>query len=380
MSNRCRLCGSLANTKILHKLNFSKSNTKEIIGNYDVCICNACGFGYADGVFNQKDLNQYYMDNSKYEGFLDSDDLDDVYEDWFLLVTNLVEKYISDYNTHIMDIGCATGGMLKRLQKIGYTNLTGVDPSPVCVDHINKISGAKGICATIDHLDKENSADVILTFFVLEHIADIHKTMRQLSDMTNKKGYLFVSVPDVCGFNTSNDSPFQEFSIEHINYFSQHSLKFLASMYGFDLVEYAKFHRGWMICVFRKFHDSLTEASLISYIENSKKLEDSIIKKIKPYWDKQIIVWGLGTFCRYLLAENILSKCEITTFVDQNPHYSGVSMTVNDRDIPVILPPDLNDTSTPIMIISKFYQKDILLSIKEKYMLKNPVILLFDEY
>ena len=41
--------------------------------------------------------------------------------------------FVQSPQTRLLDMGCATGGLLHELQLLGYQNGVGFDPSPACV-------------------------------------------------------------------------------------------------------------------------------------------------------------------------------------------------------------------------------------------------------
>jgi len=67
---------------------------------------------------------------------------------------------------------------------------------------------------------------------LLEHLLDPLPTLQDVAHVVVEGGLLFVEVPDVEGFASCARAPFQEFSIEHINYFSRLSLAGIAGRAG----------------------------------------------------------------------------------------------------------------------------------------------------
>ena len=65
-------------------------------------------------------------------------------------------KYVSELNitkgSKIVDIGCGNGGLLKALSDLGYYNLFGVDPSPICARNVNNSAGLVGLQGSLDKL------------------------------------------------------------------------------------------------------------------------------------------------------------------------------------------------------------------------------------
>lgn len=98
----------------------------------------------------------------------------------------------------VLDIGCAFGFLLKRLQN-DFTELHGLDISEYAVDRAKKeIPSAKIKKVNIDtdglpYPDKY--FDLITALDVLEHTKSIEKNMNLISSKIKKGGYLIITVP-----------------------------------------------------------------------------------------------------------------------------------------------------------------------------------------
>src|SRR6185369_11708953 len=100
---------------------------------YDVVICEQCGAGFADDIPPQSAFDDYYRDLSKNEDIAPPGTQPPPVEQRFRDIAALVAKYIPAPESQVLEIGCATGGLLKALLDLGFQNLLGSDPSPGCV-------------------------------------------------------------------------------------------------------------------------------------------------------------------------------------------------------------------------------------------------------
>lgn len=98
----------------------------------------------------------------------------------------------------VLDIGCAFGFLLKRLQN-DFTELHGVDISEYAVERAKKESlSAKiqKINIDADGLPYPNEYfDLITALDVLEHTESIEKNLNIISTKIKKGGYLIITVP-----------------------------------------------------------------------------------------------------------------------------------------------------------------------------------------
>jgi predicted SAM-dependent methyltransferase len=236
--------------------------------------------------------------------------------------------------------------------------------------------------------------DFIILVAVLEHIQDLGGALQKLHNLLSPAGKLYIEVPDATKFTFSPDAPFQEFSIEHINFFSPLSLANIMGAHGFEEVfstqasyDQTDTHTGYAIrMVFQKsnvnhkftpIQDHAAETGLKNYIEASQKVEGRIHKTINELVDGQqpLIVWGVGTHTQRLLATSRLANAKIIAFVDSNPNYQGKQL----NNVPIIHPERLIGTSNPILVSSRIFQSEIVHQIQFELKLKSNIFTLYED-
>jgi hypothetical protein len=227
---------------------------------------------------------------------------------------------------------------------------------------------------------------------VLEHVCDLRCTLDRVRGLLMPGGTLFLEVPDATAFADSPDAPFQEFSIEHINYFSPASLTNLLASCGFlriqceqTPVEVTPGRKSTILrAAFRLrsdgdhekvVRDVETEPRLRAYIEQSLAVERRIHEVTAGLADRgeSVIVWGVGTHTQRLLATSRLADAPISAFVDSNPRYQGQVL----RGVPVVAPSELLGRPDPILVSSRVCQSAIVHQIRETLLLPNEVITLY---
>lgn len=131
---------------------------------------------------------------------------------------------------NILEVGCSSGFMLFPLIKKGF-KCTGIEPSGVFSRFLK--SKKIDVYSSIEKLKKNTNKkfDLIIHFFVLEHIADPIKFIKSLLPLLEKKGQIIFEIPNVADplHTLYNISAFERFywSIAHHWYFSEKSLKFI---------------------------------------------------------------------------------------------------------------------------------------------------------
>lgn len=371
------------------KLSFftQKFSSKDIflMDGYDVVQCQKCGFTFADGIPSQADFDKYYAAMSKYEFNYQGGLVSDEYVSYFIKIFSFLSPYLPDKNIKVLDVGCSTGGLLSVFKSNGYSRLLGIDPSLECSRVAKELYGIEVAVSTIYDFSSTEKFDLVILSAVLEHLADFDYSMRKIRSLLNENGLLFVAVPDVERFSLYVSSPFQQFSTEHINYFTRQSLKNLLSLFSFEEVvvrqdehklndtidpEILSLSKKYPKQAPQAVKDAVSGPCLKDYIIKCSAIDSTLRQTIqtKLSGKGKIIIWGVGTHTQRLLGSGLdLSK--ILYFVDSNKRYAGKKIS----GLEVKLPEAIKE-GAPILISSHSYQKEITHQIKEVLKLNNEII------
>lgn len=384
----CSVCGSNAK-KPLFQQRFS---TMLLVQGYTVVVCGNCGFAYADDIPEQDAFDAYYRDLSKYE-YEHHGGRESEHDEARLRETaEALSKSIPGPQSRILEIGCSTGRLLAFLKERGFPNVWGLDPSPGCAEAARSLYGVPVLTASLSGLaESQEKFDFLIMVGVLEHIRDLQGALATIHQVLSADGRVYVDVPDATQFADWPDAPFQEFSTEHINFFSGRSLANLMEVHGFRCLASEKAQQGFtqttvIPSVQATFEnspaapggwtrDDEAEMRLLEYVRQSRTVDTRIRQIIdRAAIGKPIIVWGVGTHTQRLLADGGLDKADICLFVDSNPKYQGQQL----RGISVVSPESLKQRTEPILISSRVFQREIQGQIRDRLKLENELLLLYD--
>ena len=327
----CPVCQNIERAELLHTQKFTLSDNHLLPKKYDVIACGRCGFVYADTSANQDAYDKYYAEMSKY-------DMNYTCADSLLYIDRAkwINTFICNRTDSIIDIGCGNGQSLLELQKLGLSDLTGLDPSEKCVSDLKK-KGINGITSSIFSISTSRKYDCAILSGVLEHIYDVGKIMETMKQLLKQRGLLFVCVPDASRYQDYDSIPFDYFNIEHINHFDETSLLNLGLQHGFSTISFLKTTitlsqttQPMVFCVYENDEKSATDWQSYSrncvadYITHTRKnvvINDIINQLIET--KEEIIVWGAGNYTSRLLANAGLDKCNIIMIVDNDKHKQG---------------------------------------------------------
>jgi 2-polyprenyl-3-methyl-5-hydroxy-6-metoxy-1,4-benzoquinol methylase len=378
------VCGSAGARRVIFSQRFFDGSLGDEFG---IAICAACGAGFAEAAVSQQALDRYYAEQSKYafestggsESEFDSRRFDSLVE--------RVRPLIGSSSSRILDMGCANGGLLAAFKRRGFSNLLGCDPSPACALAAERIHGVEVRVGTMAQAAGWGERyDLITLVGVLEHIKEVRVALTTLGGLLAPRGIVFVAVPSVEGFAGCRNAPFQQFSMEHLNFFSVKSLNRLMAASGFAALE-----NGHEVVEWRKGitepvlygaftgspaegvgFDDLTGPALERYVAVSRAGDARIFAMLSRLAeDRQpLVVWGVGALTRRLMAASPLADANITGFVDSNTHVQG-QLFCGQR---VLAPGQLAGTGTRILICSVAFQSEITELIRGKLGLGNEIV------
>jgi SAM-dependent methyltransferase len=382
------VCGGVER-RPLFRQRFAEIAGGSLLSGYDVVACPDCGCVFADDLPTQDEFDSYYEGLSRYESPERAGENPLFERDRAAAVADLITSFLPSRDARVLEVGCATGRLLHEIRGRGFANVSGLDPSPSCAETALREFGIPVETGTLFALSRrEDELDMVVLVGVLEHIRDLAGALSALRKVLKAGGRLYVEVPDACEFATWLDAPFQQFSVEHINFFSQRSLENLLSVNGFRLLELKKLPRPFtetstmpvIAAIFEKtgrpfgpwVRDESTEPRLLEYIRRSKELAQSDVAVIDSLVESgdPIVLWGVGTNATRLLSTTRLGEANIVAFFDSNPKVQGKELL----GVTIRPPAELREMSYPVLIASRVFQDEIERQIREDLRCPNKII------
>lgn len=367
------------------------SNTMSPIGgldmSYRVSRCADCGFAYASELPDSATYAAYYRGLSKYDVMTSTAEIRPVDRVRMAAAVGLCVPHLAT-DALIADIGCGTGALLNAFRKAGWSRLYGIDPAPGAPAKANALFGLHNVrTGTLsqahESLPLAQVALVCLTG-VLEHLPDLHADLSALVAGVNKSAMILVEVPALERYVREPLEPYGEFSLEHIQYFSAHSLGRLMAELGYacrahDIVTLSGGVTDSLFGLFvrqdaRPAESQGDPADLHAYIELSEKTIRQVLDRIVHCPARQLVIYGAGSHSARLLprleAAGISER--IVGVVDGNPNLLG--QTIGRYE--VCSPTDLARWPEATIVVSSFGAQDaIAQSIACRF--TNPILRLY---
>jgi SAM-dependent methyltransferase len=390
-SRACPACGSREAEVIFHQ-SFETLSRPGLVDAYDVVCCRACGLGFADGLPEPDEFERYYAQMSKYEHQVTAGRTSEPDQARCRLIARQIAGVTDDRQAPVLDVGCSTGALLAALKEAGFGDVEGLDPAPACASiafEAHGITVRTGTAADLPRLSRRYG--LILLSAVLEHLLDPTAVLADTRSALQDDGLLFIAVPDVEGFAECATAPYQEFSVEHINFFSLGSLASMLASAGFVCVDAVHARLPWtseatapaLHAVFQRSEhvldnptDGVTRAALLAYAATSERIEESVLGRLAALAERErpVLVWGVGTHTRHLLKVGALDGLRIAAYVDSDPNYQGAEL----RGVPVLAPSAVVGRDEAILVSSGTLHHEISRQIREELGATNEIVLLYE--
>ncbi len=391
-TRECPVCLA-QQARVIFRQKFSAFSEGGLMEGFDLAICKKCGAGYADDIPLQSEFDRYYAEMSKYQRSEGGGELNAVDAERYRQAADMVVGRLKPGDS-IVDVGCATGALLAEFKRRGFTNILGIDPSSACADIGMRLYGVPIRTMPGSSLGAVTERfDLAILTGVLEHLRDVGASLRLVLELLKPGGQIYIEVPDATRYREWFSAPYQFFSMEHVNYFSPHSLTNLMLRLGLRSVFVERVTR-WLgpnavepaiAGLFRldpaaghapRERDTETEPGFQTYIDFSSSLERRVHCAIDELVANQtpLLVWGAGTHTLRLMETSALSKANLLAFIDSNSSYQGKTL----KGIPILAPSQCRDRSSAVLISSHVAEQEIKSQILHVLQWPNPLVCLYE--
>lgn len=333
LHRHCPLCEA-TRVHIIISLPYLMWDDLNIDGYADLVTCMDCGMVYHDTVASEDDFQRYYSQNSYYAmaETAGSGGLGKKEKIRYQKILNTLKPYFSQNNPHIIDVGSGKGGFLSWCKDQGFTHLTAIEQSILCVDTINQ---DPVICAYND-LNRLNShadqVDVIILSHVLEHIFNPLAFLDEIVKLASESTLFYIEVPNA-NFYIQEVDQWRYLYFEHINHFDDLHIEHLINQAGLLIVrkEMISFIPG-----IKNSEECLSyvcqKNKVVQYRVNNSQLAKTMKKTLahNPPWTavinsvlknrkKPISIWGVSQYIQLMMGSSVQLQEKLKYLVDKSP-------------------------------------------------------------
>lgn len=363
------------------------NNTMSTVGGFDMSYtigqCTSCGFHFAHRLADGGTYKNYYQTASKYDVADEVSQIDKTRIDYSV---KFCERLVGS-GEMIVDLGCSFGAMLSALRKAGWSNLHGVDPAPNSANRAKELFDIDSIhCATMAQAHTVvplDQADVVCFMAVLEHLPNLRADLSELLKKLKPGCKVLVEVPAVGYFSAEKNEPFGEFSLEHIQFFTEVSLKNLFESLGWksekmESLALPLVGSGSIFGLFLRSKsfslnpllDVESGLALRQYVAGSSLVLKNALQRIPT---GPILIYGAGSHSARLIPHlERMPDVTIVAVVDSNPNLQGKKIGQWTIETPSLIEatPEL-----PVLVSSFRSQREIASILQSRY--PNPLVLMY---
>ncbi len=305
---------------------------------YRVSQCAGCAFHYASDLPLPASYASYYRTMSKYD-LPGTGGVSSSARQRFEAALSLSTRHLPA-DALIIDVGCGSGALLGAFKAAGYSHLYGIDPAPGAPREAARQFGLQHVVSgSLRDADQRlplAQCDLLCLTGVAEHLPELSEDFAALLTGLADKALVLIEVPALERFAAAAFEPFGEFSLEHIQYFSQPSLDRLLMRFGYTPLDHLTLRcTGCTDSLFGLYGRSMPDRSadagpppsLTDYIERSGETWHRVLQKIARH-PGPFIIFGAGSHSARLLPalDSLGMASRIVGIVDNNPNLHGVAL------------------------------------------------------
>ena len=224
----CPVCGCRENDELLRCDSFGfPINTVQCVG---------CGLVYSNPRPSTAFLTDFYR--RKYRRFYEGiGKITDSYvgsRNHHELAARRMERYRKYLGQRILEVGSGTGCFLNAVRnEFPDTTVIGLEPDPYGAEYARKRFGAIVEQKFLADYVTEEAFDVVTSFHVIEHIADLSDFLNSVRSILSPDGFVIIETPNVAG----SWSGIGMFHVAHLQTFSPSTISNLLQGNSFEVVE-----------------------------------------------------------------------------------------------------------------------------------------------
>jgi 2-polyprenyl-3-methyl-5-hydroxy-6-metoxy-1,4-benzoquinol methylase len=220
--DKCPLCGAAA-AQAKHYVRTASS--------YDLHECPSCTLVYAKDILDDDGIFAIYDEAYARK-----------YEERPLAKQNrgYADRFFGKRpRGRLLEVGCGTGQFLRRLGELGFETY-GVEVSPACAAYAPDLRVVAAPFEEMPEVWPRAWFDYVVTFHVVEHVAEPVATARKVAAFLKPDGVWFNYMPNVRARGRDVQTPaWIHFNPprrgEHVNFFDERTIRVLADKAGLEV-------------------------------------------------------------------------------------------------------------------------------------------------
>lgn len=284
----------------------------------DVLRCARCGFVQIRPLLEEKYYDDYLMTTTHSHQMQEYQQRQAI---------GFIRRFALE-GRRVHEMGCGDGSYLEHLREAG-AKATGIEPSR----RFRDLALARGFDVQDGYVSASRSLpggpyDAFVTRQVLEHVPDIEDFLRGIWHNLKPGAPGLVEVPSL--EKAQLDHRYYDFFPDHVNYFSQATLRLALELNGFDVLEtFQDMFDEYNVAIVQR-----REAPDLSDIQHTVDALGADLRQIlhdQRHAGRRVAVWGAGGKGLSVLAEAGIRDVDL--LVDGDPHKIGLMTPVSQLEV-----------------------------------------------
>ncbi|MCA1962899.1 MAG: class I SAM-dependent methyltransferase [Prosthecobacter sp.] len=216
----CEACGISNLRKVCEWSHVAVTRTRQWLFRNTITICETCGFTFLSPCYAPADLTQYYSDSYARFG---GQALDFSPEKRLAFIDSVLASRQRGPVKGVIEVGGNADTAFQRGLGERFGVVSSYEPNAECGSDFADLGQAP-----------ESSYDLLVHYFILEHIADVRGFLRECRRLLRGGGVMILEVPDLMLYPHDISALILH---EHCNHFTLENLAHLAALEGFELID-----------------------------------------------------------------------------------------------------------------------------------------------
>ncbi len=320
----CEACGDASRHTVCDWSHEAITRGHRWLFHNTIVICERCGFTFLSPCFRPADLTKYYGDSfSRFGGQA----LDFSPEKRLAFIDEVLRQQGKTKVEGVIELGGNENTTFQEGLRQRFGRVSSYEPNSECE------SDFQGVQAVPD-----SSFDLLVHYFILEHIAEVRPFLRECHRMMRRGGVMVVEVPDLLLYPRYIDALILH---EHCNHFTLESLRHLAALEGFRFIagsnESCSRPFGF-VAAFERLEDGGKDDFQAHDFERNLAVLDTGVKRVRDYRDRvaqtleeleanpqeKVVLWGANdNLMKMLPADRSLPNAVLVDSDPRKKHFHG---------------------------------------------------------
>lgn len=205
---------------------------------FTIKMCCSCEFLYTSPRPKEDQLGRFYESNDYISHTNSSSGVfNKLYQSVRKITIQQKVKLLGEEKGSLLELGSGTGSLLHACQESGWETL-GVEPSE-SARKVAKENWELELKEDIKDIEPNLAFDRIMLWHVLEHIPNLNETFALLSQRLQKKGELFIAVPNPNSWDAKHyGKDWAAYDVpRHLYHFTKKSIADFAKNHGLEVIK-----------------------------------------------------------------------------------------------------------------------------------------------